>query len=115
MYCTACGFEVDENAQFCGRCGQSQLVWDTEVYTPVPNYLVFAILVTIFCCLPTGIVAIVYAAQVNGKLAVGDFDGARQSSENAKIWVWVSFGLGIAGSVFWFLYLFGGLAGLFLF
>ena len=35
----------------------------------VPNYLVQAILTTIFCCLPFGIVAIVFAAQVNGKLA----------------------------------------------
>jgi len=37
----------------------------------VPNYLVQAILCTICCCLPFGIVAIVYAAQVNGKVAGG--------------------------------------------
>ena len=38
----------------------------------VPNNLVWAILSTLFCCLPAGIVSIVYAAQVNGKLAAGD-------------------------------------------
>ena len=38
----------------------------------VPNHLVWAIAVTIFCCLPAGMVAIVYAAQVNGMLDAGD-------------------------------------------
>ena len=36
---------------------------------PPPNNLVWAILSTLFCCLPLGIVSIVYAAQVNGKYA----------------------------------------------
>lgn len=65
----------------------------------IPNYLVQAILVTICCCLPAGIVSIVFAAQVNGKVARGDIQGARQSSNNAKTWAWVSFGLGIASGV----------------
>ena len=62
----------------------------------VPNYLVQAILCTLFCCLPAGIVSIVYAAQVNSKLSVGDRAGAIQSSDNAKKWAWVSFGVGLA-------------------
>lgn len=53
------------------------------------------ILATIFCCLPFGIVSIVYAAQVNGLVAEGKFDSARQASENAKMWAWISFGIGI--------------------
>ncbi len=61
----------------------------------VPNYLVQSILATLFCCLPAGIVSIVYAAQVNTKLAVGDHVGAVQSSENAKKWAWVSFGVAL--------------------
>ena len=55
-----------------------------------------AILTTLFCCLPLGIVAIVFAAQVGGKLKAGDYDGARDASRKAKIWCWVSFGVGIA-------------------
>ena len=39
----------------------------------IPNYLVQAILTTLFCCLPFGIVAIVYAAQVNTKIEAGDY------------------------------------------
>jgi hypothetical protein len=62
---------------------------------PPPNYLVWAILTTIFCCLPFGIVSIVFAAQVNSKWQAGDYDGAMNASKNAKIWSWVSFGIAI--------------------
>ncbi|MBA4608706.1 CD225/dispanin family protein [Aeromicrobium sp. Marseille-Q0843] len=57
--------------------------------TPPPNNLVWAILTTIFCCLPLGVVSIVYAAQVNGKFAAGDLAGAQESSRKAKQWaIW---------------------------
>jgi hypothetical protein len=62
----------------------------------VPNYLVFAILATVLCCLPTGIAAIVYAAQVNGKLQAGDIAGAQAASKNARMWCWISLGAGLA-------------------
>ncbi|MDL5367589.1 CD225/dispanin family protein [Xanthomonas sp. NCPPB 2654] len=52
----------------------------------VSNNLVWAILSTLFCCLPLGIVSIVFASQVNTKLAAGDINGARDSSEKAKKW-----------------------------
>ncbi len=61
----------------------------------IPNYLVQSILVTLCCCLPLGIVAIVFAAQVNSKLAAGDLAGAQASSANAKLWCWIAFGIGI--------------------
>jgi predicted secreted protein len=48
------------------------------------NYLVWAILSTLFCCLPLGVASIVFAAQVDGKYNSGDFAGAQQSSEKAK-------------------------------
>ena len=67
--------------------------------TPVSNYLVPAILVTVLCCLPTGVAAIVYAAQVNSKLAVGDVAGAQEASRKAKMWCWISAGVGIAVTV----------------
>jgi hypothetical protein len=67
----------------------------------VPNYLVFAILVTVLCCLPAGIPAIVYAAQVNGKLQAGDLAGAQLASKNAKMWCWISAGVGLAVGLLW--------------
>lgn len=64
-------------------------------YSPPPqqppsNHLVWAILTTLFCCLPGGIVSIVYAAQVNGKWQSGDYQGAMKSANNAKTWAIVS-------------------------
>ena len=65
------------------------------------NYLVFAILTTVLCCLPAGIPAIVYAAQVNGKLQAGDIAGAQLASKNAKMWCWISASAGLAVGVIW--------------
>ena len=63
---------------------------------PPPNYLVWAILTTILCCLPFGIVSIIYAAQVNTKWQTGDYEGAKSSSKNARTWAWVAFIAGLA-------------------
>jgi len=49
-----------------------------------PNYLVWAILSTVLCCLPLGIVSIVKAAQVNGLWAQGRTDEARAAAASAK-------------------------------
>ena len=51
---------------------------------PPPNYLVWAILSTVLCCLPLGVASIVFAAQVNSKWAMGDVAGAQLSSSKAK-------------------------------
>jgi len=59
-----------------------------------PNYLAQAILVTLFCCLPAGIVAIVKASQVSGLWARGDAAGAKAASDSARTWSWISFGVG---------------------
>lgn len=78
----------------------------------IPNYLVQSILVTLFCCLPFGIVAIVFAAQVNGKLQSGDIQGAMQASSQAKMWCWISLGLWAVGAVLYVgLIILGALAG----
>jgi len=52
--------------------------------SPPPNYLVWAIVSTVLCCLPLGVASIVFAAQVNGKYAAGDVAGAQASSARAK-------------------------------
>jgi Interferon-induced transmembrane protein len=58
---------------------------------PPPNYLVWAILSTILCFLPLGIASVVFAAQVNGKWAMGDVDGAQGASAKAKaLAVWAA-------------------------
>lgn len=52
----------------------------------VPNHLVWAILATLFCCLPFGIVAIIYSSQVSSHLAAGNYEAALQSSSTARKW-----------------------------
>jgi len=51
---------------------------------PPDNYLVWAILSTIFCFWPIGIFSIVFATQVNTKWGQGDYTGAQESSRKAK-------------------------------
>jgi GYF domain 2/Interferon-induced transmembrane protein len=79
---------------------QSQV---TRSYSPQPamgppinggGILAFAIVVTVMCCLPLGIAGIVYAAQINSKLAVGDYLGAAESARQSKMWSWIGFGIG---------------------
>lgn len=110
MNCPNCGTSNLDNASVCVNCGRS-LSASAQSYTPppppsnfggapaqpvqIPNYLVQSILVTLCCCLPLGVVAIVFAAQVNTKLAQGDLAGARDSSDKAKLFCWIAFGLGL--------------------
>lgn len=68
---------------------------------PPPNYLVWAILTTLFCCLPAGIVSIVKAASVNGKWNAGDHAGAHEASRQARTWAVVSAGVGLVVIVFY--------------
>lgn len=96
MFCTNCGQQLPPNASACLNCGTRVRRFGAP--PNVPNYLIPSILVTFCCCLPAGIVGVVYAAQVNSKLAAGDIPGAQAASKNAKIWTWVAFGLGLAGS-----------------
>lgn len=79
--------------------------------TPPPNYLVWAILSTILCCLPLGVVSIVFAAQVNGKWAAGDHAGARESSEKArKFAIWSAIA-GVIAAILYGVLIFAGILG----
>lgn len=50
------------------------------------TYLVESILVTLFCCLPLGIVGIINAAKVSSLFAQGQYETAVAASEAAKKW-----------------------------
>jgi Interferon-induced transmembrane protein/GYF domain 2 len=63
----------------------------TSVSRDVPNYMVQSILVTLFCCMPFGIPAIVNAARVDTKVGAGDLAGALESSRKARMWCWWAF------------------------
>lgn len=65
----------------------------------VPNYMVPAI-ISIFCCWPLGIPAVVFAAQVNNKVTAGDIAGAQESSAKANKFMKLAF---IVGIILWVL------------
>ena len=48
------------------------------------SYLVWSILVTVLCCLPLGIVAIVKSSQVDSRYNSGDYQGSLKASDEAK-------------------------------
>jgi interferon-induced transmembrane protein len=52
-------------------------------------------IISLFCCWPLAIVAIIFAAQVNGKVAAGDMQGAMDASKKAKLFSYISIGVGL--------------------
>lgn len=77
----------------------SQQQWSTpsssDASATIPNYLIPAILSTVLCCLPLGVVSIIFATQVNSKIAAGDTAGAMESSKKAKMFMFIAVGLGL--------------------
>ncbi len=96
MYCHKCGAENEDNAYRCRECGAELNPGGGASAAPnVPNYLVQSILVTVLCCLPFGIPAIIFASQANSRKAAGDYAGGLEAANKAKLWCWVSFGVGV--------------------
>lgn len=67
-----------------------------EDQKPMPStWLIWSILVTVFCCFIPGIIAIIFSSQVSSRYYAGDMEGARRSSRMAEIWIIISFVLGV--------------------
>lgn len=75
------------------------------------TWLLESILVTIFCCLPFGIVGIIKASSVSSKFTIGDFVGAAQASADAKKWTIIGLICGIIANVISFFFVLGGSLG----
>ncbi|NWK56790.1 CD225/dispanin family protein [Verrucomicrobiaceae bacterium N1E253] len=83
----------------------------SHVDSDIPTYLWQSIVVTLMCCLPLGIVAIVYASKVDSLKYAGDMMGARHASETAGKWCAIAFGVGVLGVVIYLVMMMGLLAG----
>ena len=103
--CPFCGQPNYQDNRFCSNCGREPggrrytgRYGGDDAGPAVPaisNHLGKAILATLFCFWPAGLVSIVFAAQVNGRIRRGDIQGALRFSRRAKIWACVAFALGI--------------------
>ncbi len=103
MHCRLCGQLNKANMQRCAACG-APLQMEDKPY----NYLAPAIICTLFCCVPLGIVSIVFAAQVDSKWNSGDFAGALNAAQKAKLFFWLSFGFGlVVGTLYLMLVIIG--------
>lgn len=85
-----------------GQSGHGQGGYGQGGYggTPPDNNLVIAIL-SVFCCWPLAIAAIVFSTQVNTKWAQGDAAGAHESAAKAKKFAMISIILGVVWVVVW--------------
>lgn len=66
---------------------------------PPRTWLIESILVTLFCCLPLGIVGIVNAAKVESRFNAGNIAGSVRASEEAKKWTNIGFWIGLVFGV----------------
>ena len=105
VFCQSCGAENSDQNISCENCNEpltsNNQMSNSKRYENVPNYLVTSIIVTLCCCLPFGIVAIVYAASVNAKVAAGDIQGAKAASGTALMWCYLG---AIPSIILWVIY-----------
>mgnify|MGYP001550158568 CR=1 FL=1 len=108
MFCRNCGAENKDGSATCTSCGEPLVnpyaASEAPSSSGMPgvkpeNYLTQAILVTLCCCLPLGIVSIDYASQVDSKWNGGDYQGAMTASQNAKTWSTIAFVLGLLANI----------------
>lgn len=77
-------------------------------------YLVLSIISTVCCCIPFGIVAIVYAVKINNAVTAGDMEEANRAARTAKIWIILAIVIGLIVDILLFMlygrliYEFGG-------
>lgn len=119
-FCPKCGAELAEGTAFCPKCGyqvsvesqpassnqpsQTQTPSQPEKKPCPESYLLYSILATLFCCLPFGIVGIIKSAQVSSKYQAGDYDGALQSSNDAKKWSLIALVCGLVWLVLYVIF-----------
>lgn len=87
----------NNGAQYQNNCNANQCP---------QSWLWLGICATILCCLPLGIVSIVYASKVDSSWNRGDYQGAIDNSNKAKMWGLISVGCGVLFSIFYIILLF---------
>ena len=114
MYCPKCGSFCENTAKFCDRCGEALTRPNAAPPPPQPTYdpydprldpekiasqaqtfFVLSIVSAVLCCRIFGIVAIVNANKARKLIQQGDVAGAYKALGDAKIWTYLSIGVGL--------------------
>ena len=90
MFCSTCGEELPPNTRSCPSCAARM---GNPIAMPQSDNgpLIRAVLVTLCCCLPCGVVGIVYACKAEGCAKAGDWAGMAKMRQRSKTWTLVGF------------------------
>ena len=106
MFCKQCGAQVPDGASFCTQCGYPQGDQQPNLTTAAPpvdlianpqslnDYLVQNVLSTFCCCLPAGVVGIVFSINAGSARDRGDWTAAQKNARYAKYCFWTALLLG---------------------
>lgn len=127
--CSNCGAEIGVAANFCSNCGAAQAEpVQAEAVEPVgappdgggglpaesppaadlnrpaaprniENHLIKSVIATVCCCVPVGIVGIIYAAKVDTLLRQGNRAAAEEAGKKAGMWSSLAIGIGLVTNV----------------
>lgn len=114
MKCKFCKEEIPDGVKFCPMCGavvqeeEKSGAYEYQYGTagqsvcqspqqPINGtlYMVLSVLSLLMCCLPLGIVSIIFSSRINTQQRNGDYDGARDSANKAKLFLIISLVLGL--------------------
>jgi Interferon-induced transmembrane protein len=121
--CTRCGTTIPDEHTACPHCGLPRFAQHQASPPPPPppppprtasylppqqpsspperasNYIIQSILITICCCQPLGIIAIIFSAVSMAKQSSGDYAGAREMAAKARLFCWIGFLVGLAAYI----------------
>ncbi len=72
----------------------------------MPNttlWIILSVVSMLFCCLVGGIVSLIYSIKANSCVKVNDVMGANQNLKTAKLWFWISLGVGVVSGILSFI------------
>lgn len=130
--CPRCGEVLAAETRFCTRCGvdlyaaragapgtgpggspfegpSNQQFARPPGVAPPKNYLIESILATVCCCLPLGVAAIVFAAKVDGLAHQGDYAGAVEAANKAKMFAILAVVGGLIANVIYLVFMLPGM------
>ncbi len=77
----------------------------------IDTWLWQSIVATLLCCLPLGVVGIVFSAQAQSAMNVGNYEEARNKAGTARTMTLIAVGVGLAAILIWVLFFFVGVGG----